>query len=43
MGKKPPSPAQLAYLQALDYTGTCPVTMLEASQRIDSLARKDTP
>ena len=35
-----PSPMQLAYLQALGYAGTCPVTMLEASTLLDSLLQK---
>ena len=40
MGKKPPSPAQITYLQSLGYTGTCPVTMLEASKVIDTILQK---
>ena len=43
MARKAPSPFQLAYLQALGYTGTCPVTMLEASQSIDRLTGKVCP
>lgn len=40
MARKPPSPLQLAYLQALGYAGTCPVTMFEASTLLDSLLQK---
>jgi hypothetical protein len=38
MAQRAPSPLQLAYLVALgDDPGSPPVTMLEASKRIDSL------
>ena len=40
MTRKPPSQLQIAYLQALGYAGTCPVTMLEASMLLDSLLQK---
>jgi hypothetical protein len=40
MGRKPSSPMQLAYLQALGYAGTGPVMMLEASTLLDSLLQK---
>ena len=40
MGRKLPSPMQLAYLQAIGYAGTGPVMMLEASTLLDSLLQK---
>ena len=43
MARQPPSQLQLAYLAALGDSGPPPTTMLEASQRIDSLARKVQP
>lgn len=43
MARKPPSPMQLAYLTALGHVGPPPATMLEASQRIDSLTGKVQP
>ena len=41
MARKPPSPMQLAYLTALGDSGPPPANMREASQRIDSLTRKE--
>lgn len=40
MAHKPPSQAQLHWLQALGHTGAAPATMADASQRIDALVRK---
>jgi hypothetical protein len=40
MARKAPSPFQIAYLLALGYAGTCPVTMLEASTLLDSLLQQ---
>jgi len=40
MARKPPTSPQLAYLSALGYTGTCPVTMAAASQLIDHLLQQ---
>jgi hypothetical protein len=37
MAQQPPSPLQLAYLQALGDSGPPPATMAEASSRIDAL------
>jgi hypothetical protein len=42
MAGKPPSPQQISYLQLLGYTGTCPVTMAEASAVIDALLQQTT-
>lgn len=39
MAARPPSQAQLAYLQALGDDGPVPATMAEASERIDALVR----
>lgn len=39
MGQRPPSVPQLAYLKALGDTQPLPVTMQEASQRIEALRR----
>jgi hypothetical protein len=41
MAQKPPSAAQLTYLQALGDTSPPPATMAEASERIDALVRKE--
>jgi hypothetical protein len=43
MSKKPPSQPQLTYLATLGDSGPPPTTMLEASTRIDSLAKKGRP
>ena len=43
MARKPASTLQLSYLRALGDVGPPPATMLEASQRIDSLTRKAQP
>jgi hypothetical protein len=40
MATKPPSAAQLDWLKALGDTGPPPLTMAEASARIDALVRK---
>ena len=39
MAQRPPSQAQLAYLQALRDDGPVPASMAEASTRIDALVR----
>jgi hypothetical protein len=43
MARLSPTPKQLAYLVILGDTETRPTTMLEASKRIDLLARKVHP
>ena len=41
MATRPPSARQLAYLQALGDDGPVPGSMLEASERIDALVRRE--